>query len=91
MSSNTRAASPAFTSNTADSFSRKPGRLPLTMYRPGGTSGNVTRPAPSVVVFARTVVSDEVRSSTWTPDMYTVPSSVVIVAMTLPADAGGPV
>ena len=88
MSSSTWAASSALTWNSAESFATKPGRVALTMYRPGGTSGNVTSPAPSVVVFARTVASDEGRSSTSTPGMCTVPSSVVTVTMTRPVKEG---
>ena len=85
MSSSTWATSSALTWNSAESSGTKPGRVALMIYRPGGTSGKVTSPAPSVVVFARTVGSDDVRSSTWTPARCTVPSSVVIVATTRPS------
>ncbi len=84
ISTSTRAVSPALTSNAAESLATKPGRVAWIRYLPGGISGNVTCPAPSVVVLARTVASDEVCSSTWTPGIMTVPSSVETVAMTRP-------
>ena len=40
------------TSKAADSAGRKPARVAVMTYRPGGTSGNVTLPVGSVVVLA---------------------------------------
>src|SRR4030095_8507117 len=77
MSINTRATSSACTVNSEESLGMNPARVARMMERPGGTSGNVTRPAPSVIVFASTVVSDDRRSSTSTPDKCTLPWSVV--------------
>jgi hypothetical protein len=77
-------------SNGGESRATKPGREAVITYRPGGTSGNVTCPAPSVTVLAMTSPWSGSRSSTCTPPTWRVPSSVVIVATTRPARAAWP-
>jgi hypothetical protein len=47
---------------------RRPGLSAWTTYCPGGASGNVTWPAPSLTALASTVLSLTERSSTSTPE-----------------------
>ena len=87
MSSSTCAVSGPRTVNAADWRSMNPGREAMMTYWPGGTSGNVTCPTPSVSVLAMASLPPLSRSSTVTPDICTEPSSVVMVATTRPSVA----
>ena len=75
---------PALTVNAAESRGTNPECVAVMTYWPGGTSGNATWPAPSVRLLAMTRPPLGARSSTCTPGMWTVPSSVVIVTATRP-------
>ena len=73
--------------NGAELVSAKPSRTVRTRYRPVGMSGNVTCPAPSLVVCAIVTLRSTLRSSTRTPGMRR--PSTTIVTTTRPGPVPG--
>src|SRR6188508_1689545 len=88
ISTSTCSVSPGLTPNGAESVSANPSRTAWTTYRPGATSGNVTWPTPSLVVFPTTMLPSTLRSSTVTAGIRSPSTTIVTMTRAGPEAAG---